>query len=101
VRAVIALVAEPRAVGEIFNVGSNEEITILDLARRVLARSGSRSEIKLVPYDRAYEDGFEDMRRRVPDTQKIKATVGWQPTISLDETLDQVIAQFRAARQSV
>lgn len=101
VRAVLALASEPRAVGEIFNVGSHEEITILDLARRVLARSGSRSEIKLVPYDRAYEDGFEDMRRRVPDTQKIKATVGWQPTISLDETLDQVIAQFRAARQSI
>jgi UDP-glucose 4-epimerase len=101
VRAVLALASEPRAVGEIFNVGNREEITILDLARRVLARSGSRSEIKLVPYDQAYEDGFEDMRRRVPDTQKIKATVGWQPTISLDETLDQVIAQFRAARQSV
>jgi UDP-glucose 4-epimerase len=101
VRAILALAAEPRAVGEIFNVGSHEEITILDLARRILARSGSRSEIKLIPYDQAYEDGFEDMRRRAPDIQKIKATVGWQPTISLDETLDQVIAQFRATRQFV
>ena len=95
VRAVVALSAEPRATGEIFNVGSNEEITILDLARRILARSGSRSEIKLIPYDQAYAAGFEDMHRRVPDIRKIKAVIGWQPTVSLDETLDQVIAQFR------
>ena len=98
--AILTLAAEPRAVGEIFNVGSHEEITILDLARRVLARSGSRSEIKLIPYDQAYQGGFEDMRRRAPDIQKIKATVGWQPTIPLDETLDQVIAQFKGASQS-
>jgi UDP-glucose 4-epimerase len=95
VRAVVTLSAEPRAVGEIFNIGSTEEITILDLARRILARSGSSSEIKLVPYDQAYEAGFEDMRRRVPDTSKIKAAIGWQPTIQLDHTLDEVIAQFR------
>jgi UDP-glucose 4-epimerase len=95
VRAVVTLSAEPRAVGEIFNIGSTEEITILDLARRILARSGSSSEIKLVPYDQAYEAGFEDMRRRVPDTSKIKAAIGWQPTIQLDRTLDEVIAQFR------
>jgi UDP-glucose 4-epimerase len=95
VRAAVALAAEPRAVGEIFNVGSDEEIAILDLARRVLARSGSHSEIKLIPYDQAYEAGFEDMRRRVPDTHKIKTLIGWQPTIPLDQTLDQVIAQFR------
>ena len=95
VRAVVALSAEPRATGEIFNVGSNEEVTILDLARRILARSGSRSEIKLIPYDQAYAPGFEDMHRRVPDIRKIKAVIGWQPTVPLDETLDQVIAQFR------
>jgi len=97
VRAVVALSAEPRATGEIFNVGSNEEITILDLARRILARSGSRSEIKLIPYDQAYAPGFEDMHRRVPDIRKVKAVIGWQPTISLDQTLDEVIAQFRQA----
>jgi UDP-glucose 4-epimerase len=95
VRAVVALSAEPRATGEVFNVGSNEEVTILDLARRILARSGSRSEIKLIPYDQAYASGFEDMHRRVPDIRKIKAVIGWQPTVPLDETLDQVIAQFR------
>jgi UDP-glucose 4-epimerase len=95
VRAVVALSAEPRATGEIFNVGSNEEVAILDLARRILARTGSRSEIKLIPYDQAYAPGFEDMHRRVPDIRKIKAVIGWQPTVPLDETLDQVIAQFR------
>jgi len=92
---VVALSAEPRATGEIFNVGSNEEVTILDLARRILTRSSSRSEIKLIPYDQAYAPGFEDMHRRVPDIRKIKALIGWQPTVPLDETLDQVIAQFR------
>ena len=95
VRAVVALGAELRATGEIFNVGSNEEISILDLARRILARTGSHSEIKLIPYDQAYAPGFEDMHRRVPDIRKIKAVIGWQPTVLLDETLDQVIAQFR------
>ncbi len=96
VRAVMGLSREPRAVGEIFNVGSSEEITILELAQRIVQRAHSRSEIKLIPYDQAYESGFEDMRRRVPGTEKIKAMIGWQPTIPLDQTLDEVIAQFRA-----
>ena len=95
VRAVIGLMNEPRAVGEIFNIGGSEEVTVLELASRVLARSGSHSEIKLIPYDQAYAPGFEDMHRRVPDIRKIKTMIGWQPTVSLDETLDQVIAQFR------
>ena len=95
VRAMLALVAEPGAVGEIFNVGGTEEISILNLARRILARSGSRSEIKRIPYDEAYEAGFEDMRRRVPDITKIQTMIGWNPTITLDQTLDEVIAQFR------
>jgi len=97
VRAVIALSQEPRAVGEIFNIGSGDEITILALAQRIVQRAGSRSEIQLIPYDQAYESGFEDMRRRVPSTEKINALVGWQPAISLDQTLDEVIAQFRAS----
>lgn len=97
VRAVMGLMSEPRAVGEIFNIGSNEEVTILELARRVLARSGSSSEIVLIPYEQAYGAGFEDMHRRVPDTAKIRALLGWQPTITLDQTLDQVIAEFRSA----
>jgi UDP-glucose 4-epimerase len=95
VRAVIALAAEPQAVGEIYNVGSQEEITIRDLARRVVARARSASPIVTVPYDEAYEKGFEDMQRRVPSIEKIKAAIGWQPTIPLDQTLDEVIGYFR------
>ncbi len=95
VRAVIGLSAEPRALGEIFNIGSGDEIAILQLAHRIVQRAHSRSEIKLIPYDQAYESGFEEMQRRVPSTEKIKAVIGWQPAISLDQTLDEVIAQFR------
>ena len=95
VRAVVTLSQEPRAIGEIFNVGSSDEITILELAQRIVQRACSRSEIKLIPYDQAYESGYEDMRRRVPSTEKINALVGWQPAIPLDQTLDEVIAQFR------
>jgi UDP-glucose 4-epimerase len=95
VRAVIALAAEPQAVGEIYNVGSQEEITIGDLARRVVTRARSASPIVTVPYDEAYEKGFEDMQRRVPSIEKIRAAIGWQPTIPLDQTLDEVIAYFR------
>ena len=95
VRAVIALAADPKAVGEIYNVGSQEEITIADLAQRVVTRARSSSPIVTVPYDEAYEKGFEDMYRRVPSIDKIKAAIGWQPTIPLDQTLDEVIEYFR------
>ena len=95
VRAVVGLSQAAQAIGEIFNIGSREEITILDLAKRLRSRSGSQSEIKLIAYDQAYGAGFEDMRRRVPDTTKIKAAIGWQPTIDLDQTLTEVIAQFK------
>jgi UDP-glucose 4-epimerase len=97
VRAVLALAAEPKAVGEIFNVGSQEEITIRALAERIRARAQSQSPIVLVPYDEAYAKGFEDMYRRVPSLDKIKAAIGWQPTLSLDHTLDEIIAHFRAS----
>ncbi len=96
VRAVMALSQAPKAEGEIFNVGSDEEVTILQLAQRILARSGSQAEIQFIPYDQAYEAGFEDMRRRAPSIDKIKAAIGWRPTIPLDQTLDEVIAQLHA-----
>ncbi|MFN8596402.1 MAG: GDP-mannose 4,6-dehydratase [Anaerolineae bacterium] len=96
VRAVMALSQDPCAVGEIFNVGSQHEVTILELAQRIIARAGSTSEIKLIPYDQAYAAGFEDMRRRVPSIDKIKRLIGWEPTIGLDQTIDEVLAQFRA-----
>ena len=92
---LVALAGEPRAVGEVFNVGNDrEEVTVLDLARRVKARAGSKSEVVLVPYDQAYEEGFEDMQRRVPDLGKIRALTGYEPKVHLDEILDQVIAYF-------
>lgn len=98
VRAIIGLAEEPGAVGQVFNVGSTHEITILDLANKVLhlthgAHQGHEagSRIVFVPYAEAYEEGFEDMRRRVPDISKIQSLLGWRPEISLEETLQRVI----------
>ena len=95
VRAVVALAAEPRAVGQVFNVGATEEITIRDLADRVLALTGSASPVRLVPYDEAYAPGFEDMRRRVPSIDKLHALIGYAPAHSLDDTLRRVIQYER------
>ncbi len=95
VRALVVLAAEPRAEGGVFNVGSTEEVTILQLAQRVVARSGSASPVTLIPYDQAYEVGFEDMRRRVPDVSRIDALIGWRPQVTLDGILDSVIAYER------
>jgi len=95
VRAVVALIDERRAVGQVFNIGNGFEITIGDLAERIRALAGSRSEIVKIPYDQAYEAGFEDMPRRVPDISKIKALVGYTPTVELDEILTRVIEHFR------
>lgn len=95
VRAVVELAQSPKAVGEIFNIGSQEEITIRALAERVLARTGSTAGVKLIPYDQAYEKGFEDMQRRVPSIEKIRAAIEWEPTVPLDATLDEVIEYFR------
>ncbi|MBM4423101.1 MAG: NAD-dependent epimerase/dehydratase family protein [Chloroflexi bacterium] len=100
VRGIIGLAESPQAEGGVFNIGSAEEITILDLARRVKARTNSSSEIILVPYEQAHAAGFEDMRRRVPDTSKINALTGWKPTIPLDQTLDQIIAFYRTEGRS-
>jgi UDP-glucose 4-epimerase len=96
VQAVIGLAGPPGAVGQVFNIGSSQEISIYELAERVRARTGSRSEITLVPYDQAYEAGFEDMRRRVPDVSKIRQFTGWEPVTPLDETIDQIIAYQQA-----
>ncbi len=107
VRALIALVESEEAVGEVFNVGSEEEITILELAERVLSlvealgglpAAGPPSQrVRFVSYDDAYEAGFEDMRRRVPDISKISAYVGWAPRKSLEETLQSTIDSHLAA----
>ena len=96
VEGLVRLLREPKAVGEIFNVGNDQEITIGDLARRVRDRVNPAAGLELVPYDRAYEAGFEDMRRRVPDLRKIRALVGYRPTLGIDEIIDRVVAFERA-----
>jgi UDP-glucose 4-epimerase len=93
--ALVGLVKEPRAVGQVFNIGNAEEISILALAERVKALTGSASPIVTIPYDQAYEAGFEDMPRRVPDTTKIHSLIGYQPRVKLDEILTKVIEYFR------
>ena len=95
VGAVVALINEPRAVGHVFNIGNANEITINDLAEKVKALTGSQSKIVRIPYDQAYESGFEDMPRRVPDISKIGALIGYKPTVELDEILGKVIESFR------
>src|SRR5690606_783925 len=95
VDAIARLGASAEVSGEVFNIGSAEEVTIEQLAQRVVARTGSASPIEYIPYEQAYEAGFEDMRRRVPDTRKIGDAFGWQASTSLDETIDQIITYFQ------
>src|SRR3954465_10764022 len=94
-RAMVALIIEPRAVGQVFNIGNAQEITIGDLAVKIKSMTGSASPIVTMPYDQAYEAGFEDMPRRVPDISKINALVNYRPTVELDEILTRVISYFR------
>lgn len=96
VRALAALPKQPRAVGQVYNIGSTEEVSILELAKRVKNLTESRSDLRLVPYDQAYAKGFEDMRRRVPSIDKIYQLMGWRPTKSLDEIL-RLMIEFRRA----
>ena len=95
VRGILALVDEPKAVGEVFNLGNDGEISIQDLARLVKTMAASRSDIVNVPYEEAYESGFEDMPRRVPDLSKARALVGYAPQVQLEEILKKVIEHHR------
>jgi UDP-glucose 4-epimerase len=96
VGALIALMNEPKAIGQVINIGHTEEITMRALAERVRSLAGSTSSIRLVPYDEAYESGFEDMPRRLPDLSKIQAMIGYRPRFSLDDILVHVIEYFRS-----
>jgi UDP-glucose 4-epimerase len=95
VRAIADLMRRDDVFGEVFNIGSDEEISISDLAVRVKQATASSSEIVLVPYEEAYEAGFEDMFRRIPDTTKIQRLIGWKPTKSLNAILADVIGERR------
>jgi UDP-glucose 4-epimerase len=93
--ALIRLVQEPRAVGEVFNVGNTGEVTIWDLAERVKVMAGSDSPIQIVPYEQAYEAGFEDMPRRVPDISKIRNLIGYEPQVDLPDIIRSVVEHLR------
>ena len=95
VRGILALVDEPKAVGEVFNLGNDGEISIQDLALLVKTMAASRSDIVNVPYEDAYESGFEAMPRRVPDLSKARALVGYAPQVQLEEILKKVIEHHR------
>ncbi len=91
VSAMVGLAAEPRAHGQVYNVGSQEEVSIGDLAKRIIAQTQSKSQIVRVPYGEAYEEGFEDMERRVPDITKIGRLLGFAPTKNLDQIIEGVV----------
>ena len=95
VEALTGLIAADQAVGEIFNIGGTEEISIADLAQRIIDAVGSRSTIELIPYEKAYEKDFEDMQRRVPGIEKIKAAIGFEPCTNLDTMLKHTIEYIR------
>lgn len=101
VEALRKLICSESAVGEIFNLGSSEEVTIEELARRVRCTAKSRSEIVYVPYDQAYEEGFEDMQRRVPSLEKAAKWIGYHPKTSLDEIIERVCEYEKARLASV
>ncbi len=96
VECLMRLVNEPKAVGQVFNIGNKHEVTILQLAEIVKSLTGSASRIEFVPYDKAYEEGFEDMPRRVPDLTKVTQLVGYEPKVQLNEIITRVIEYFRA-----
>ncbi|MBI2898740.1 MAG: GDP-mannose 4,6-dehydratase [Planctomycetes bacterium] len=98
VRALVRLTREPRAYGEVYNVGNDREITIEALARMIRDKVDPNVPIRYVPYDQAYETGFEDMRRRVPDLGKIRGLIDYRPTIDTEQIVESVIEHFRSAR---
>jgi len=93
-RAVVELLSSESSIGEVFNVGGTEEITISDLAKRVIEVTNSKSKVEHISYEKAYGGGFEDMQRRVPDISKIYEYYGWKPKISLDETIKSVALEM-------
>ena len=92
VRALLLVMDSEKAVGEVFNVGNNQQISILELAKKVIEITGSTSAIEKISYDKAYPAGFEDMQRRVPDISKIKQVLGWSPEINLDQIIKDIAA---------
>ncbi len=90
VRALILVMGSDKAIGEVFNVGNNHQISIMELAKKVIELTGSSSSIEKIAYEKAYPEGFEDMQRRVPDISKIKQVLGWSPEINLDQIIKDI-----------
>jgi UDP-glucose 4-epimerase len=99
VTALIELMQHPDAVGQVFNVGSDNEVSIVDLAHTIKRMTGSLSDVVLVPYEEAYEQGFEDMRRRVPDLSKIRRLINYEPSVALPKILSEIIEYHRGQRR--
>ena len=100
VHGIVLLMEEERAAGRAFNIGATNEIPIVELARRVIERTGSQSRITLVPYEEAYDDGFEELGRRMPDTSALRELTGWTPSRTVDDAIDDVIAYERRPREA-
>jgi UDP-glucose 4-epimerase len=98
-RALVGLMAEPAATGEVYNVGSTESITILELAERILKVAGSASDVVFVPYEQVYGHGVEEMFQRMPSIEKIDAAIGWGPTVALDDILAEVVEHAQREAQ--
>ena len=92
VRALLLVMDSEKSVGEVFNVGNNQQISIMELAKKVIELTGSSSSIEKIEYEKAYPEGFEDMQRRVPDISKIKQVLGWTPEINLDQIIKDIAA---------
>ena len=92
VRALLLVMDSDKAIGEVFNVGNNQQISIMELAKKVIELTGSTSSIEKIAYEKAYPEGFEDMQRRVPDISKIKQDLGWTPEINLDQIIKDIAA---------
>jgi UDP-glucose 4-epimerase len=92
IRALLLVMDSDKAVGEVFNVGNNMQISIMELAKKVIELTGSTSPIEKIAYEKAYPEGFEDMQRRVPDISKIKQVLGWSPEINLDQIIKDIAA---------
>jgi UDP-glucose 4-epimerase len=98
VRALLLVMDSDKAIGEVFNVGNNQQISIMDLAKKVISVTGSASSIEMLSYEKAYPAGFEDMERRVPDISKIERVLGWKPQIGLEQIIKDIAAHNAGAR---
>ena len=92
IRALQFIIASDEAIGQVFNVGNDQQISIMNLAKKVIEITGSSSTIEKIPYEKAYPEGFEDMQRRVPDISKIRQVLGWMPEINLDQIIKDIAA---------